>query len=221
MTTTQAQGQPAKTSKYAEKVAAQRAAAVAEIGGTTSSEPSHYQPRGYYKPRNGYQPRGYYQPHNGYQPRNTYNNKVRKPKLDMAALAARFSDHTVRLASIVKNNSEIRRFTALGILNYLLQKGEISGDSRYVQFKWDKFGVKSDGIMREYRYTEPFFLNALVASFTSFAASAQNVIDKFCVIELNENIEKATDAEEVANIIESNKSIETDAPFEVNNDDEE
>lgn len=143
-----------------------------------------------------------------------------KPKRDMSALAERFSDHTVRLASLVKNNSEIRRFTALGILNYLLQKGEISGESRYVQFKWDKFGVKSDGIMREYRYTEPFFLNALVASFTSFASSAQSVIDKFCVIELNQNLDKAVDMDKVNEIIESNKDIKSDVPFDEPSKDE-
>lgn len=217
MTTTNNTG-VATSSKYATKLAAQRAANVEQSTTEQTSARGDYQPRGGYN-RGGYN-RGYrrdYQQQDNYQPRNNYGHKTFKPKRDMAALAERFNDHVVRLASIVKNNSEIRRFTALGILNYLLQKGEISGDSRYVQFKWDKFGVKANGIMREYRYTEPFFLNALVASFTSFAASSQSVIDKFCVIELNQNIEDATNADDVAAIIESNKSIETDAPFVAEN----
>lgn len=112
-----------------------------------------------------------------------------------------FPEHVVQLALIIKNNAEIRRFTALGILNYLLQKGEISGDKRYVSFKWNKFAVKANGLMREYPYTEPFFINALVAAFTSFSASAQTTIDIFCHKEMSVGIDKAVDQEEVNEII--------------------
>ncbi len=112
-----------------------------------------------------------------------------------------FPEHVVQLALIIKNNAEIRRFTALGILNYLLQKGEISGDKRYVSFKWNKFAVKANGLMREYPYTEPFFINALVAAFTSFSASAQTTIDTFCHKEMSVGIDKAVDQEEVNEIL--------------------
>lgn len=112
-----------------------------------------------------------------------------------------FPEHVVQLALIIKNNAEIRRFTALGILNYLLQKGEISGDKRYVSFKWNKFAVKANGLMREYPYTEPFFINALVAAFTSFSASAQVTIDNFCHKEMSVGIDKAVDQEEVNEIL--------------------
>lgn len=114
-----------------------------------------------------------------------------------------FPEHIVQLALIIKNNAEIRRFTALGILNYLLQKGEIQGDKRYVSFKWNKFAVKANGLMREYPYTEPFFINALVAAFTSFSASAQRTIDVFCHKEMSVGIEKAVDQDEVDEIINS------------------
>ena len=55
--------------------------------------------------------------------------------------------------------------------------------------------------MREYPYTEPFFINALVAAFTSFSASAQITIDNFCHKEMSVGIDKAVDQEEVNEIL--------------------
>lgn len=129
--------------------------------------------------------------------------------------AKNYPEHYVNIALLIKNNAEIRRFTALGILNYLLQKGEIRGDHRYVTFKWNKFAVKCNGLMREYSYNEPFFLNALVASFSSFSASAQRTIDAFCHKEMSVGITKAVDQDDVDNIVELNErninsSIATD-----------
>lgn len=122
--------------------------------------------------------------------------------------AANYPEHVVAIALIIKNNAEIRRFTALGILNYLLQKGEIKGDNRYVSFKWNKFAVKCNGLMREYSYTEPFFINALVASFNSFSASAQRTIDAFCHKEMSVSINKAVDKEEVEAITALNEEYQ-------------
>lgn len=119
--------------------------------------------------------------------------------------AKNYPEHYVNIALLIKNNAEIRRFTALGILNYLLQKGEIRGEHRYVTFKWNKFAVKCNGLMREYSYNEPFFLNALVASFSSFSASAQRTIDAFCHKEMSVGITKAVDQDEVDNIVELNE----------------
>lgn len=119
-----------------------------------------------------------------------------------------FPEHIVQLALLIKNNAEIRRFTALGILNYLLQKGEIVGDKRYVSFKWNKFAVKANGLMREYSYTEPFFINALIAAFTSFSASAQRTINYFCKKEMSVGIDKAADQEEINNIVILNEEHE-------------
>lgn len=122
------------------------------------------------------------------------------------ASALNFPEHIVQIALLIKNNAEIRRFTALGILNYLMQKGEIRGDKRYVSFKWNKFAVKANGLMREYSYNEPFFLNALVAAFSSFSASAQRTIDNFCRKEMSVGIAKAVDQEEVDNIVDLNEA---------------
>lgn len=134
-------------------------------------------------------------------------NKKAKMK-GIAPAAANYPEHIVAVALIIKNNAEIRRFTALGILNYLLQKGEIKGNNRYVSFKWNKFAVKCDGLIREYFYTEPFFINALVASFNSFSAYAQRTIDTFCHKEMSINFSKAVDKEEVESITALNEEYQ-------------
>lgn len=99
-------------------------------------------------------------------------------------------EHIYNLAAIVKNNVQIRYYTAIAIINYLSQKKEIAevkdkskGQGNYVAFLWDKFIVKNNGLAREYRYTEDFFIKAVVGSFSSFAASAQKVIDTFLEVE--------------------------------------
>ena len=149
-----------------------------------------------------------------------FARKSKKPGIPDTA--KNYPEHYVNIALLIKNNAEIRRFTALGILNYLLQKGEIHGEHRYVTFKWNKFAVKCNGLMREYSYNEPFFLNALVASFSSFSASAQRTIDAFCHKEMSVGIAKAVDQDEVDNIVElnernANSSVELDdeAPADV------
>lgn len=134
--------------------------------------------------------------------------KDKKKKDGLPPVAANFPEHVVQIALLIKNNAEIRRFTALGILNYLLQKGEIKGTSRYVSFKWNKFAVKCNGLMREYSYNEPFFLNALVAAFSSFSASAQRTIDAFCKKEMSVGIAKAVDQEEIENIATLNEQYQ-------------
>lgn len=140
-----------------------------------------------------------------------FNKFRQKNEKGLPVVTDRFPQHQVGIALLIKNNAEIRRFTALGVLNYLLQKGEISGDKRFVSFKWNKFAVKANGLMREYSYSEPFFLNALVASFSSFSASAQKVIDNFCNVELNSTISDSVNANEVATIVEANDKHKDDA----------
>lgn len=135
---------------------------------------------------------------------NRDNNYRKREKPALPPITARFPEHVVAIALLLKNNAEIRRFTALGILNYLMQKGEISGDSRYVSFKWNKFAVKCNGLMREFTYNEPFFLNALVASFSSFSASAQRIIDNFCRNEIHVSISKAIAQKDVDDIVALN-----------------
>ena len=126
----------------------------------------------------------------------------------LPSIVDNFPKHIIGIALLIKNNAEIRRFTALGVLNYLLQKGEIAGDHRYVTFKWNKFAVKANNLMREYSYNEPFFLNALVAAFSSFSASAQRIIDEFCRQEMSIGLNKAVDQDEVNDIVALNEQYQ-------------
>lgn len=135
-------------------------------------------------------------------------SKLKTKKKELPSVTSNYPEHVVQIALLIKNNAEIRRFTALGILNYLLQKGEIKGDKRYVSFKWNKFAVKCNGLMREFSYNEPFFLNALVAAFSSFSASAQRTIDIFCRKEMSVDIVKAVDKEEVEHIVSLNEEYQ-------------
>ena len=141
------------------------------------------------------------------------NKKFKKNSLP--AYADRIPSHIIDLALIIHNNAEIRRFTALGIIKHLTKTGEIKGNSRYVAFKWNKFSVKCNGLIREYTYNEPFFLNALVASFTSFAKSAQATIDEFARKEMNLNINEAVDSKQVEEIVnETNSDTEVEVSAE-------
>ena len=140
------------------------------------------------------------------------NGEVLSAKDKIAANAANYPEHVRNIAYLMKNNSEIRRFTAIGIINYLLQKGEIKGEKRYVSFLWNKFQVKVDGLTKEYYYTEPFFLNCLVASFASFSASAQRTINIFTRKEMSCGIDKAVDPKEVQDIM--NLTTDEDSPCE-------
>ena len=133
--------------------------------------------------------------------------KTKRGEVDVKDL---FPEHYIQIALIIKNNAEIRRFTSIGILNYLLQKGIIKGDKRYVSFKWNKFTVKCNGLVKEYSFNEPFFLNALVAAFSSFSASAQRTINNFCQEEMNTSLDKAVNVEEINNIVSLNEEYQYD-----------
>ena len=133
--------------------------------------------------------------------------KTKRGEVDVKDI---FPEHYIQIALIIKNNAEIRRFTSIGFLNYLLQKGIIKGDKRYVSFKWNKFTVKCNGLVKEYSFNEPFFLNALVAAFSSFSASAQRTINNFCQEEMNTSLDKAVNVDEVNNIVALNEEYQSD-----------
>ena len=97
-------------------------------------------------------------------------HRYQNPKTVEDALKI-YPEHIVKLVNLVKSNSDIRRYTSLGILNYLFQKGIIEEAKGYVTFNWTKFRVVNRGLSVEYRYTETFFINCLIASFTSLALS--------------------------------------------------
>lgn len=131
-------------------------------------------------------------------------NKTIKGKLKIKNIKEKLPEHLVNLVSIVRNNTEIRRFTSLGIIKYLKDLNVILGEKNYVNFYWTKFKVTSDGLSVEFRYNEDFFINALAKSFESFSLNAQRTINEFVNVENNnspvkENTESTTDNVEVDN----------------------
>lgn len=120
-----------------------------------------------------------------------------------------YPTHIVKLVNLVKSNSDIRRYTSLGILNYLSQKGLINTSKGYVTFNWTKFRVVANGLSTEYRYSEPFFINCLIASFTSFANAAQKIIKVYCSKEYSEPFTQDNDMiNEAVNACSSSDSVE-------------
>lgn len=113
------------------------------------------------------------------------------------AIIERFGEYNVKIATLMKYNAEIRRFTALGILNWLTQKGVINAKSKYVTFKWNKFVVRVDGLNKEFSYKEDFFINALVASFASLANYATFVINDFIKYEIEADANEVLNSEDI------------------------
>lgn len=135
-------------------------------------------------------------------------NKTTKAKVKggLPAYASKLPSHLTNLVRIIKNNAEIRRFTAIGIINYLTQKEILNGTNKYVEFLWDKVIVYCDGWSRSYKYKEVFIINALVASFTSFANSAEMTINEFAAKEnlFKDNTSSPVEGEQAENSSEVN-----------------
>lgn len=114
-------------------------------------------------------------------------------------------EHIARVSVLLINNAELRRFTAIAIRNYLLQKGIVDPGNIYIKFGASKFSVINNGLVLQYRYKEQFFLNALVAAFPSFAASANKAIENLCQIEFEKKTSDIVNADVVEEIVENNK----------------
>lgn len=100
-------------------------------------------------------------------------------------------EHIRNLVYLVRNNAEIRRFTALGIINMMKQKQFIPTDAKcYINFGINKYGVSVNGFKQEHSYNNSIFITALAAAFPSFAYNANKIINTFLEVEnaqLNEN----------------------------------
>lgn len=141
----------------------------------------------------------------------TKRTKIAKGELP--PFAKKMPEVYTNLIRIIKNNAEIRRFTALGILNYLKQKGVINGEKKYVTFKWNKFVVTADGWSREFSYKQAFFINCLVAAFSCFANSANKTIEDFVNSEIVNGREEITPdaAKNIVNDIKDSKASPVEA----------
>lgn len=127
-------------------------------------------------------------------------HNIRKAKLQK--VIENTPEHTRNLVYLVKNNAEIRRFTALSIINMMKQKNMIDKDAKcYVSFLFNKYSVNVNGLRQEYSYNNDIFIKSLAAAFPAFAYNAEKVINTYLNIE-NQKL----DSEEVAEIVEAIKN---------------
>lgn len=80
---------------------------------------------------------------------------------------------------IVKYNANIKRHTSLNILKTFVEDGFIDeAKGAFVEFMWDKYTVKSKGVVKEYAYDKTF-IEALVKAHSDMAADSTNAIAAF------------------------------------------
>ena len=80
---------------------------------------------------------------------------------------------------IIKYNANIRRHTALNILNTFVEDGFIPDTKgAFVDFQWDKYTVKQNGVTKEYQYDKTF-VEALVKAHEDVAKDSAIVINAF------------------------------------------
>lgn len=127
------------------------------------------------------------------------NHHVRRAELQR--VIENTPEHTRNLVYLVKNNAEIRRFTALSIINMMKQKNMIDKDAKcYVSFLFNKYSVNVNGLRQEFTYNNDIFIKSLVAAFPAFAYNAEKVINEYLKVE-NQKL----DSNEISDIVETIK----------------
>lgn len=80
---------------------------------------------------------------------------------------------------IVKYNANIKRHTALNIINTFIEDGFIPDrNGAFVDFQWSKYTVKHNGITKEYHYDKTF-VEALIKAHEDVAKDNKNTIAAF------------------------------------------
>lgn len=83
------------------------------------------------------------------------------------------------IVKIVKYNANIKRHTALNILNTFVEDGFIPDiKGAFVDFQWNKYSVKHGGVTKEYDYDKTF-VTALVKAHEDMAKDNTKVIAAF------------------------------------------
>ena len=83
------------------------------------------------------------------------------------------------VVKIVKYNANIKRHTSLNILNKFVEDGfidEVKG--AFVDFLWNKYTVKSNGVTKEYEYDKTF-VEALIKAHSDVCYDSKAAIEKF------------------------------------------
>lgn len=90
-------------------------------------------------------------------------------------------EHIKNVANILKYNQGIRIECSKCIQNMLRNNGVIAKDgSSYVKFMNNKFAVIANGLSTEFRYTEAFFVSALVQGIVNFSDNCKQIIKEHC-----------------------------------------
>lgn len=144
---------------------------------------------------------------------------VRYPGLP--AYVQKIEPHIVRMIRVLHANADIRRYTALGIVQRLIANGTITEEGNYVRFRWDKYTVSSKGINTDYRYTQPIFLEAFVGSFNILTSVASKSLDNFCKIEFDKVAGQVVDEKSVNETSNAIISRQIDADENIANFDNE
>ena len=109
-----------------------------------------------------------------------YNKPQPKKNVKKVAHAAPQAPEEIQnVVKIVKYNANIKRHTALNILNTFVEDGFIP-DSKgaFVDFLWDKYTVKHNNIVKEYQYDKTF-VQALVKAHSDVANDSTVAIKAF------------------------------------------
>lgn len=91
-------------------------------------------------------------------------------------------ESTAKIAAFLNFNCDIRRHTAKNIIAAAKESGLVKQDSKcYVNFLWNKFQLKENGLNKEFLYTESFFIHSFAKSFEDIARDAGVVLENFFV----------------------------------------
>ena len=91
-------------------------------------------------------------------------------------------ESTAKIAAFLNFNCDIRRHTAKNIITAAKESGLVKQDSKcYVNFLWNKFQLKENGLNKEFLYTESFFIRSFAKSFEDIARDAGVVLENFFV----------------------------------------
>lgn len=91
-------------------------------------------------------------------------------------------ESTAKIAAFLNFNCDIRRHTAKNIIAAAKESGLVKQDSKcYVNFLWNKFQLKENGLNKEFLYAESFFIRSFAKSFEDIARDAGIVLENFFV----------------------------------------
>jgi hypothetical protein len=109
-----------------------------------------------------------------------YNKpQPKKTAKKVAHATPNVAEELQNVIKIVKYNANIKRHTALNILNTFVEDGFIPDTKgAFVDFQWDKYTVKHSGITKEYQYDKTF-VKALVKAHEDVAKDSAIAINTF------------------------------------------